>query len=349
MSLELLQISWFFLVGVLILGYALLDGFDLGVGNLHLFNRSNKEREEMIYAIGPFWDSNQVWLITGGGAIFAAFPMVYATVFSGFYLAFMLLLLALIFRAVSIEFHHQLSDYRWKRYWDWGFGLGSITASILFGVAMGNILRGIPLDAQYNYTGTFFDLLNPYSLVMGLLSLAMFTMHGAAFLYGKGTSALAPKAGGWAKKAWFIYLALFLIGTIWSYLAVPRLFSNYFAYPILFGAPIITLTALVYFPRSFNAESIWRPFLTSGLSIGGIVATIGGSLFPYLVPASSDQGSSLTIYNASSSQLTLTVMLVLAVIGMPLVIFYSAYIYKKFHEPARETGVDQPIVPPTGH
>lgn len=348
MSMEFLQITWFFLVGILILGYALLDGFDLGVGNLHLFNRSAKEREEMIYSIGPFWDSNQVWLLTGGGALFAAFPMVYATVFSGFYLAFMLLLLALIFRGVSIEFHHQLNNSRWKNFWDWGFGLSSILASILFGVAIGNILRGIPLDAQFNYTGSFLDLLNPYALVMGLLSLAMFTMHGAAFLYGRGTSELAGKSRRWARKAWAVYLLLFVVGTVWSYLATPRLFINYFEFPLLFVAPAITLAALLYFPKTFKANSPWAPFLTSALSIVGIIATIGGGLFPYLVPASPDLLGSLTIYNSSSSRFTLTVMLILAVIGMPLVIFYNFYIYKKFLKPSQTKLINRSLTPPTG-
>jgi cytochrome d ubiquinol oxidase subunit II len=347
--MEFLQLAWFFLVGILILGYALLDGFDLGVGNLHLFNKSAKEREEMIYSIGPFWDSNQVWLLTGGGALFAAFPMVYATVFSGFYLAFMLLLLAIIFRGVSIEFHHQLNNTRWKKSFDWGFGLSSIVASILFGVAIGNILRGIPMDAQFNYTGSFFDLLNPYSLVMGLLSLSMFTMHGAAFLYGTGTPYLAQKAEHWAKRAWILYFSIFIVGTVWSYLAIPRLFTNFFSYPILFIAPIITIGALLYFPKAFTTGSNSAPFFTSALSLVGIVAIIGGALFPYLVPAKPDLLGSLTIYNSSSSQLTLTVMLILAGIGMPLVIFYNYHIYKKFLRHPQNQAINQSLTPPTGN
>ena len=177
-----LNTIWFILVGVLIVGYAILDGFDLGVGVLSLFARNEDERRLHLNAIGPFWDGNEVWLLTAGGALFAAFPEVYATVFSGFYIAFMLLLVALIFRAVSIEFYHQVDSPSWRTAWGWAFGIGSLLPCILTGVAFGNILRGIPLDAHREFTGSFFTLLNPYALVVGVLSLAMFIMHGAVFM-----------------------------------------------------------------------------------------------------------------------------------------------------------------------
>ncbi|MCL5030614.1 MAG: cytochrome d ubiquinol oxidase subunit II, partial [Bacteroidetes bacterium] len=174
-----LNLTWFLLVGVLIIGYAILDGFDLGVGVIHLFTKDEIEKRIEMNAIGPVWDGNEVWLLTGGGALFAAFPIVYATVFSGFYIAFMLLLTALIFRAVSFEFRGKVNSSGWKKLWDLAFGLGSLLPSILFGVAIGNILRGIPINEQGNFTGSFIDLLNPYSILIGLLSLAMFIMHGA--------------------------------------------------------------------------------------------------------------------------------------------------------------------------
>ncbi|MBM7854565.1 cytochrome d ubiquinol oxidase subunit II [Desulfohalotomaculum tongense] len=329
MTLETLQAAWFILVAVLITGYALLDGFDLGIGSLHLFTKTEEERKTMFYTIGPFWDSNQVWLLTGGGAIFAAFPMVYATVFSGFYLALMLLLFALIFRAVSIEFQHLVPCPRWKRAWDWGFALGSILPSVLFGVAMGNILRGIPLDAEHNFTGSFFDLLNPYSLLLGLVSLAMFTMHGAAFLAAKTEGPLEEKARRWGRSAWLAYVPLFLTGTVWSYASTPRLFENFFHQPVLLVLPLMAVIGMVLYPTALKRDK-WKPFMASALNILGVLGIAAASLFPYLVPSNPDLANSLTIYNASSSQLTLTVMLILALTGMPLVILYSSYIYKKF-------------------
>lgn len=330
MTLEVLQIIWFLLVAVLVLGFAILSGFDLGVGNLHLFTNNKKEREDNFYAIGPFWDSNQVWLLTGGGALFAAFPMVYATAFSGFYLALMLLLFFLIFRSVSIEFQHQLPSSGWKKAWDWGFGLGSIVPSILFGVAIGNIMRGIPLDTKYNFAGTFFGLLNPYSIVIGLLSLTMFTMHGAAFLIARMDGDIVHKAKRWGYNAWAAFVALYIASTIWSYIATPRLFENFFSFPVLFILPLIAVSAMVYYPNALKGKGGWSPFLASTSNIVGILGTLAASLFPYLIPSNTDLANSLTIYNSSSSQLTLTVMLILAVIGVPLVILYTTYVYRKF-------------------
>lgn len=328
-----LQIIWFMLIAVLIVGYALLDGFDLGVGNLHLLTKNPDERKRMMYSIGPFWDANQVWLLTGGGAIFAAFPMVYASVFSGFYLALMLVLLALIFRAVSIELQHQLDSPGWKKAWDLGFGLGSIVASLLFGVAMGNILRGIPLDAQFNYVGDFFGLLNPYSIVLGLVSLSMFTMHGASYLIARTDGQLAEKARAWGHTSWMAFVVSWLIGTVWSYLGTPRLFVNFFDIPLLWMVPLLAVAGMAYYPTALKSRNKLAPFLASSLTIVGILGIVATSLFPYMVPSSLNLAHSLTIFNASSSQLTLSVMLILALIGVPIVLGYTAYLYRTLTRP----------------
>ena len=184
-----LNIIWFLLIAVLLIGYAILDGFDLGVGVLHLFTKDENERRININSIAPVWDGNEVWLLTAGGALFAAFPIVYATVFSGFYLAFMLLLFALIFRAVSMEFRGKVDSPKWRSVWDWAFGLGSLLPALLYGVAIGNILRGIPINSEGYFTGNFFSLLNPYSILVGLLSLVLFTMHGSIYLSMKSAGA----------------------------------------------------------------------------------------------------------------------------------------------------------------
>lgn len=330
MTLEILQVVWFVLVAVLILGFAILAGFDLGVGNLHLFTKNAKERENNFYAIGPFWDSNQVWLLTGGGALFAAFPMVYATAFSGFYMALMLLLLALITRVVSIEFQHLLPSLEWKKIWDLGFGIGSVVASILFGVAMGNVLRGLPLDETHNFAGTFLGLLNPYSIVVGLLAFAMFTMHGAAFLIARTEGDMVNKARRWGRNGWFAFTSFFIVVTIWSFTSIPRLFSNFLNYPLLFGLALLVIGAIVYYPAALKQEKPWLPFIASTINIVGLLGIVGASLFPYMIPATPVLANSLTIYNASSSQRTLGIMLVMALTGLPLVILYTTYVYRKF-------------------
>lgn len=327
--METLQITWFITIGILLVGYAILDGFDLGAGFWHLFTKDKKERKSILKAIGPFWDGNEVWLLTAGGAIFAAFPPVYASVFSGFYLAMMLVLLGLILRAVSIEFHSKLGDNdKWDQFWDVCFSLGSLLPALLFGVAIGNIVRGVELDPVGNYTGGFLALLNPYALLVGVTGLMMFATHGALFLAMKTNGGLMNKARRWASISWWFYLGLFIISAGCS------LYSYQKAYPHLtVVATIIALVMLVLI-KVFNGKRTdqgdTKAFFASSLSIASILAATGSTLFPYIVPASNDMELSLTLYNSSSSQLTLSVMLILALIGMPLVIGYSIYVYKTF-------------------
>jgi cytochrome d ubiquinol oxidase subunit II len=325
-----LQITWFFLIGVLLIGYAVLDGFDLGVGFWHLFTRKEEDRRKLLNSIGPVWDGNEVWLLTGGGAIFAAFPPVYATVFSGFYLAMMLLLAALIARAVAFEFRSKVEDPTWRKTWDIAFALGSIVVGLLLGVALGNILRGIPLDAQENYTGTFFDLLNPYALVVGLMGLAMLATHGGMYVTMKTEGELAERIQGLSLKSWIAYLVLFLAATGWTLAGQPHLVANYLATPLLFALPALALGSIVAIPLMSRKGNHGKAFIASSLSIALLMATAGFSLFPNLVPALNDASLSLTAENASSSETTLTVMFVIALLGMPVVIGYTIYIYRVF-------------------
>lgn len=325
-----LQIIWFLLVGVLLGGYALLDGFDLGAGFWHLFTKGDEQRRKVINAIGPVWDGNEVWLLTGGGALFAAFPPVYATVFSGFYLAMMLVLLALMFRAVAIEFRSKEEGKGWRQAWDVAFALGSILAAVLFGVAVGNVLRGIPLDGDGNFTGTFFGLLNPYSLVFGLLSLAMVATHGALYLVLKTDGELAERAKGWATKASIPYMVLFLAAAAWTVTAQPHLMENYGTAPYLWALPALALAGMIGIPVLTRKGAHGKAFIASSLAIAGLMGTAGAGLFPRWVPALGDLERSLTIFNSSSSELTLKTMLVLALIGMPLVIGYTIFIYRVF-------------------
>jgi cytochrome d ubiquinol oxidase subunit II len=325
-----LQVIWFFLLGVLFVGYAILDGFDLGVGFWHLGAKGDDERRAMLNAVGPVWDGNEVWLLTAGGALFGAFPAVYASVFSGFYLALMLVLLVLMARAISFEFRSQVESSRWRRAWDVVFSVSSTVAIVLFGVALGNILRGIPLDAAGNYTGTFFGLLNPFALLTGVLGLAMLAFHGALYVVIKGSGDLEERARGWAGLAGFLYLALFLIAAVVTVATQGHLLDNYRAFPLLWVLPVAVLSFIsgaLFLHR--NGEP-GRAFLCSSLSIAAIWAQVGAGLFPKLVPALGAPELSLTLANATSGEMTLKVMLIIALLGMPVVVGYTIWMYWAF-------------------
>lgn len=325
-----LNIIWFWLITILIIGYAILDGFDFGVGILSLFSRGEKEKRIHFNAIGPVWDGNEVWLLTGGGALFAAFPVVYATVFSGFYLALMLLLVALIFRAISFEFRNKVDAHLWRRIWDWSFGLGSLLPAFLFGVAIGNILRGIPLDRQSQYLGTFLGLLNPYSIGVGILTVCLFTMHGAIYLAIKSDGSLRNRCQQWASRLWIGYVILFVSITIWSWLASPYLFETSLHTPWFYVFLFVLTGFIVLLPILLKSGRFQIAFIGSSLIITMMICLMALSLFPRFVPSSLDLQNSLTIYNAASSQYTLQTMLVIALIGVPIVIGYSIFIHRVF-------------------
>ncbi len=331
MSHEFLQNVWYFLIGVLLTGYAVLDGFDLGVGVLSPFvAKTDKERRVLLNAIGPFWDGNEVWLLTGGGALFAAFPHVYATVFSGFYLALMLVLFALIVRAVSFEFRSKVEDAKWRNVWDWVFFVGSLLPALLTGVALGNVIRGVPLDADTEFAGNFFTLLNPFALLVGLTGLAMFVTHGAIFLLKKTNGELAERAKKWAYNGWTAMAALAVVTTIVALVDVPERFDNFAANPIAFLLPILAAAFMGLTRYSLDGGKYGQAFIASALTIAALWGIVGVSLYPNMLPARNNPDYSLTIFNASASQNTLTAMFIIALIGMPIVIAYTAYIYHIF-------------------
>ena len=324
-----LNVVWFLLVAVLIAGYAVLDGFDLGAGILHLFLRDETERRTVMNAVGPVWDGNEVWLLTGGGALFAAFPPVYATVFSGLYLALTLLLVALILRAVSFEFRGKVDAPGWRRSWDLAFGIGSALPALLFGVAVGNVLRGLAIDAS-GVTTTLFGLLNPYALLIGVLGFAMFVLHGATYLALKTDGALRSRMATVAALAWVAFVALYLVATVASYFVSPFLFAGWFGNPLTWIFFVVLLAACATGPAAVRAGRFGRAWIASATATVCVIALAGVGLFPRLVPDRSDLAQSLTIYNASSSPHTLLVMLVIALVGMPFVIAYTAVIYRVF-------------------
>ena len=325
-----LNLTWVLLFGVLIAGYAILDGFDLGVGVLHLFTKDEEEKRMNINAIGPVWDGNEVWLLTGGGALFAAFPPVYATAFSGFYLALMLLLAALIARAVSMEFRGKVDSPKWRNIWDWAFGLGSFLPALLFGVAVGNVLRGVPIDARGEFVGTFLGLLNPYALLIGVLSLVMFTMHGALYLVMKTEGEQQMRAKMTATRLWPIFVVLYVLATVASYLVSPYLFESAFSRVPFWVCAVIAFLGIVYVPIAMRQDKAFSAFIASSAAIAGLIGISLTSMFPKLLPSSVDLAYSLTAYNASSTPPTLTAMLIIALIGMPLVLVYTFVIYRVF-------------------
>jgi len=324
-----LQVIWFMLVGVLFAGYAILDGFDLGSGWWYLRDKKDKHRKAVLNAIGPVWDGNEVWLITGGGALFAAFPAVYASVFSGMYLALILVLFGLILRATSIEFRNQLESPQWRNVWDWAFGVGSLLPALLFGVALGNVVYGMELNANGDYTGSFFGLLNPYALFGGVYGLVMFIVHGGLFLMIKSEGEMQENIKRQFPLWWKIYLALFvLIGPMTAIFA-GHMFKNFMQSPMLFLLPMLILGGIIMIFVFFRQEKYGKAFIASAISIISILLTAGAMSFPVFVHAV-DPAQSLTLFNSSSGSLTLTVMLIIALIGMPFVLAYNIWVYKTF-------------------
>jgi cytochrome d ubiquinol oxidase subunit II len=331
MSHEQLCVIWFLLEGVLLLGYALLDGFDLGVGILHPFvPRTDVERRISMNSIGPLWDGNEVWLVTFGGALFAAFPHAYATVFSGFYTAFMLLLAALIFRAISLEFRSKRSSPSWRRFFDWGFFSGSALASLLFGVAVGNAMQGLPLDAEGSFRGNVLDQLQPYPILVGLMVVALFALHGGLYLYLKTEGSLQQRLRDWMWRSWGLLLVLFMLTTLATVTRIPSATVNFERFPWAVGVVVLGILAIANIPRCLYWNRPGQAFVSSSILIASLVGLLGLALYPNLVVASNNPAYSVTIFNAASSQRTLTIMLIIAAIGMPFVLTYSGIIYWTF-------------------
>lgn len=322
-----LNTVWFVLVGVLFTGYAVLDGFDLGVGALHLFCRTDHDRRIFLNSIGPVWDGNEVWLVTGGGALFAAFPEAYATVFSGFYIAFMALLCCLIFRAVAIEFRSKEPWPWWRQMWDIAFSVSSVLAAFLIGVAMGNMVIGVPLDHEHEFAGTFLGLLNPYSLFLGLTTVLLFAMHGAIYLAMKTEGSTHALVQSWIKPLIGVFLACFIILNMLTLVYVPHILEIVRQRPVLMVVAGITVLLWLNVPREIHAGRDFLAFLSSCAGMAGMMALFGISYFPNMVLSMPNPENSLTIYNAASSQKTLTIMLIIAALGVPLVLAYTASIY----------------------
>jgi len=281
----------------------------------------------MLNAIGPVWDGNEVWLVTGGGALFAAFPNVYATVFSGFFMAFVLLLVALIFRAVAIEFRSKQPMRWWRQMWDIGFSAGSVLSSLLIGVAMGNIAWGIPIDERGEFAGSFWSLLHPYSLLLGVTTVALFMMHGAIYALMKTEGALHDKLRGWINQCIVFFIVCYAVTTMATLLYVPQMAARLRANPWLFSIALANMLAIANIPREIHRGSDWRAFLSSCAAMITLMGLFGLEMFPNLVWSNPNPAHSLTIYNSASSPKTLGIMLTIAAIGVPVVVAYTVSIY----------------------
>lgn len=353
---EVLRVIWWLLVGVLLIGFAITDGFDLGVGALlTLVGKTDQQRRVMINTIGPHWDGNQVWFITAGGAIFAAWPMVYATAFSGFYLALALTLIALWMRPLGFDYRSKLENPKWRQSWDWALFAGGLVPSLIFGVAFGNLLQGVPFTLddtlKATYTGSFFGLLNPFALLCGLVSVAMLLNHGATWLQLKTTDELYHRARSVSVVLSVATSLLFILGGVYlssgidGYVitsAVDPLatsnpltksvsveagawLNNYSRYPWMMLAPIIgVVSPILCAVLSLKQKSGWA-FIASALTLTGIILTAGFSMFPFILPSSIMPEASLTIWDATSSLKTLQIMFAVACLFVPVVLLYTAY------------------------
>ena len=328
----ILESIWFFLWGLLWAIYFMTDGFALGIGSLlPILGKSEEDRKIMINSKGPLWDGNQVWLLTAGGVTFAAFPRVYAVMFSSLYTALMLILFALIVRGVSFEFRGKVESPAWRKFWDFCAFAGSIVPAILFGVAFANIFRGIPIDADGVYQGNLFTLLNPYGLIGGVLFLVMFLVHGALWLSIRTEGDLQQRAMTIVEKLWPVELGVAVIFLIASMFAT-RLYDNYLANPLLFVIILLAVAGLLGIKKFLSQKALFKAWFASALTI--VAATFYGvvGLFPNMFPSNIDPSFSLTAHNSASSALTLKIMLVVVILFIPLVLTYQTWAYIMFKD-----------------
>ncbi|RUR09976.1 cytochrome d ubiquinol oxidase subunit II [Legionella sp. km772] len=353
---ETLRVIWWVLLGVLLIGFAIMDGFDLGVAIwLPWFAKTDTERRILINTVGPTWEGNQVWLILGGGAIFAAWPDLYALSFSGFYLAMLVVLLSLILRPVGFKYRSKLDNPLWRSTWDWLLFVGGFVPALIFGVAVGNVLQGVPFyyddSLRVIYTGTFLQLLNPYALCCGVLSVLMLAMHGAFFMQIKTEGVLQQKARKGACYAALLMSLLFILMGFWTkhidafilksimphdgpsnplYKEVGTQlgawFANYRAMRMTLLVPLLSVTCA--WLAIVLANKVVLAFLLSSLSVGSLIATVGVSMFPFILPSSTHPQHSLMVWDSSSSQTTLLIMLIATVIFLPIVLAYTAWVYR---------------------
>ncbi len=369
---DLLRLIWWALLGILLIGFAVLDGYDLGSAMLLPFvGRTDDERRQVRETIEPTWEGHQVWFILGGGAAFAAWPLLYAASFSGFYIAMFLVLLALILRPVGFNFRDKIAGMRWRALWDWALSIGGFVPSLVFGVAFGNLLLGVPFgldgDLRPDYTGTFFGLLNPFGLIAGLVSVAMLVMHGGTWLTLKADGAVAERAARLARLAGLVTAGLFALAGLWVAFGMEGYalsgvvdhsgpsnplgktvlretgawINNYGIYPWLIAAPLLGVAGSALVSLLARRSAALAAFVASAIGVAGIIATAGVSLFPFLMPSSTNPAASLTVWDASSSRLTLFIMLLAVVVFLPVVLAYTGFVLRVMRGRVRLADVER--------
>jgi cytochrome bd ubiquinol oxidase subunit II len=323
-----LAFIWFSAFVLLIVGYAVLDGFDLGVGMLHLFSKKDEERRLMLNSIGPVWDGNEVWLVTAGGALLAGFPDVYATLCSAFYIPIMGLLAALIFRAVAIEFRSKQPMAWWRWSWDLLFSLASLMITMALGIVLGNLIRGIPLDEHKEFTGTLLDLLNPYALFTGVTATALFLMHGSIYLMLKTEGEFHDKMRRWVNPMIIFFIMSYAISTCATLIYMPHMADAIKERPIFFLVALVNMFAIANIPREIFHGRDGRAFISSCLNIVCLLALFGLGTYPNIIRAiNAPETLSLHIWNSASSVKTLQILLLIAVVGIPMVVTYTISVY----------------------
>ncbi|MEX0961967.1 MAG: cytochrome d ubiquinol oxidase subunit II [Simkaniaceae bacterium] len=331
MSLALLQNIWYFVICASVVLYTILDGFDLGVGSLHLFAQTDKDRRIFLNAIGPVWDGNEVWLVVVGGALFAGFPDAYASIFSGFYNLLMFFLAGIIFRAVAIEFRSKQKSTSWRKFWDGSFCIASTLIAMGLGVVLGNLIKGVPVNADGNFSGTFLSFLSPYSVVVGLLALTLFTMHGNIYLLMKTEGDIHDYIRTFLRKTVGAFVVMYLAATIMTFIYVPHMIERMLDHKWAFIFPVCTFLSIVNIFRMVKKGYDGWAFISSSLSIALLFVLFGIGTYPIILRSTLDTSlNSMTLYNSSSSRLTLKVLLLIAGMGVPLVLAYGVWIYRIF-------------------
>lgn len=356
---EILKVIWWVFIGVLLVGFAIMDGQDMGVGSLLPFlSKDDSERRVMINSVAPHWDGNQVWLITGGGAMFAAWPLMYATAFSGFYWAMLIVLLALILRPVGFDYRSKVEGTKWRSSWDWALFIGSAVPPIIFGVAFGNLLQGVPFEIDSTmrpvYTGSFFGLLNPFGLLCGVVSLVMVVFHGANYLVLRTEGELQARAQKTAVASGLLTAVLFVLGGIWAYMGIKGYvavsgldpagpanplaktvelrdgawFDNFAAYPVLWVVPLLAVLGALGGVAMIRSGKAGTAIICSSAMLLGIILTPLVAMFPFIMPSSTMLNAGLTLWDCTSSQLTLEIMLFVTLIFLPCVLLYTGWAYK---------------------
>ena len=324
------NVWWFLVFGAVISGYAILDGFDLGAGALHLFLKKEESRRIALNAIGPVWDGNEVWLVIGGGALFAGFPVAYAAIFSAFYIPFMIFMVGLIFRAISIEFRSKEQMAWWRKTWDISYCVANIIIALSLGLMLGNVALGIPLNAQNEFEGNWLSFFNPFAILIAITTLALFMMHGAIYLSMKTVNRLYTKLTILAKNFTIFFVLSFILSTLYTLLYIPHLSDRLRSNPSFFILPIIMVLAIANIPRSLNKQNYGWAFLSSSITIASLLMMVAIEVFPYLVFSTGNQANSITINNGASSQQTMKILLIIALIGTPLVALYTSFVFWTF-------------------